>query len=34
MTTYKKGKMLQISIVDLKPDPDKHWKVIDPDALA
>ena len=34
MTTYEKGKLYQISIIDFKPDPDQPRKVIDPDALA
>ncbi len=31
--TYKKGKIYDISIIDLKPDPDQPRKVIDPVAL-
>ncbi len=34
MTTYKKGKLYDISISDFKPDPEQPRKVIDPDALA
>ncbi len=34
MTTYEKGKLYQISIIDFKPDPDQPRKVIEPDALA
>jgi len=34
MTTYEKGKLYEISIIDFKPDPDQPRKVIDPDALA
>jgi hypothetical protein len=37
MTTapaYEKGKLYQIPITDLKPDPDQPRKVIDPEALA
>ncbi len=33
-TTYEKGKLYQIPITDLKPDPDQPRKVIDPEALA
>jgi len=33
-STYEKGKLYQISITDLKPDPDQPRKVIDPEALA
>ena len=31
---YEKGKLYQIPITDLKPDPDQPRKVIDPEALA
>ncbi len=37
MTTtliYEKGKLYQIPITDLNPDPDQPRKVIDPEALA
>ena len=34
MTTYEKGKLYQISIIDFKPDSDQPRKVIAPDALA
>ena len=34
MTTYEKGNLYQISIIDFQPDPDQPRKVIDPDALA
>jgi len=34
MTTYERGKLYEISIIDFKLDPDQPRKVIDPDALA
>jgi len=34
MTTYEKGNLYQISIIDFKPDSDQPRKVIEPDALA
>ncbi len=37
MTTapaYEKGKLYQIPVTDLNPDPDQPRKVIDPEALA
>jgi ParB family chromosome partitioning protein len=34
MTSYEKGNLYQVSIVDLRPDPDQPRKVIDPEALA
>ncbi len=33
-SAYEKGKLYQIPITDLKPDPDQPRKVIDPEALA
>ena len=33
-TTYEKGKLYQIPITDLTPDPDQPRKVIDPEALT
>ena len=32
--TYEKGKLYQIPVTDLTPDPDQPRKVIDPEALA
>ena len=31
---YEKGKLYQIPVTDLTPDPDQPRKVIDPEALA
>ena len=33
-TSYEKGKLYQIPITDLVPDPDQPRKVIDPEALT
>jgi len=34
VTTYEKGNLYQLSIIDFKPDPKQPRKVIEPDALA
>jgi len=34
VTTYEKGNLYQISIIDFKPDPEQPRKVIETDALA
>ncbi len=33
-TQYEKGKLYDIPIIDLRPDPDQPLKFIDPEALA
>ncbi len=33
-SAYEKGKLYQIPVTDLTPDPDQPRKIIDPEALA